>query len=142
MKIYLSKDGQQQGPYDISQVRQLLYEGQFNTRDSACYDGQWVLIGQLPNLFLTEDDQILSVTEKEYVFKRKPWAAPFSWFGQSGADDDDGRALYWGLTFLFVLAQILGQIAAGGLGMLVVCIIFSILFFIIKIASKGKYHFY
>ena len=47
MQIYVSKDGQQFGPYTVEQLRQYVEAGNFTTADYACYDGQnWVTSGR------------------------------------------------------------------------------------------------
>jgi hypothetical protein len=49
MKVYVSKDGQQYGPYTIEQLREYVQQGNFTTGDHACFDGQnWVTIAQVP----------------------------------------------------------------------------------------------
>ena len=49
MQIYVSKDGQQYGPYTVEQLRQYVQQGNFTTADHACYDGQnWVTIAEVP----------------------------------------------------------------------------------------------
>lgn len=125
MKIYLSKDGQQQGPFNMHQVRHLLYQGHYNSSDHACRDGRWIRIAQLPGLFLTEEDDILSVSEKDYYLKPKPWTT-------------ESQKLNWVLGPLFIVAQILGSLIGGGIGIIAVCVLFGFLFFILRIASKGE----
>ena len=49
MQIYVSKDGQQYGPYTSDQLREYVQQGNFTINDLACHDGQnWVTIGQVP----------------------------------------------------------------------------------------------
>ena len=40
MQIYVSKDGQQYGPYNLVQLKSYVKQGNFTTADLACYDGQ------------------------------------------------------------------------------------------------------
>ena len=49
MQIYVSKDGQQYGPYPVEQLRQYVRAGNFAPTDHACCDGaNWVTIAQVP----------------------------------------------------------------------------------------------
>jgi antitoxin component YwqK of YwqJK toxin-antitoxin module len=49
MKVFVSKDGQQYGPYASDQLREYVQQGNFTINDLACHDGQnWVTIGQVP----------------------------------------------------------------------------------------------
>jgi len=49
MKVYVSKAGQQYGPYTVKQLREYVGQGNFTTADYACYDGQnWVTVAQVP----------------------------------------------------------------------------------------------
>jgi hypothetical protein len=49
MKVFVSKDGQQYGPYTSDQLREYVQQGNFTINDLACHDGQnWVTIGQVP----------------------------------------------------------------------------------------------
>ncbi|MFP6901377.1 MAG: GYF domain-containing protein [Opitutales bacterium] len=49
MHIYVSKEGQQYGPYTVEQLGVYLQQGNFTMADYACFDGQnWVAIAQVP----------------------------------------------------------------------------------------------
>ena len=49
MKVFVSKDGLQYGPYTSDQLREYVQQGNFTINDLACHDGQnWVTIGQVP----------------------------------------------------------------------------------------------
>jgi membrane protein YdbS with pleckstrin-like domain len=51
MQIYISKAGQQYGPYTVEQLRVYVQQGNFTTADLACCDGQnWVTVAQVPGL--------------------------------------------------------------------------------------------
>jgi hypothetical protein len=51
MKAYVSKDGQQNGPYSVEQLQEYLRQGNFTAEDLACYDGRnWVTVAQVPGL--------------------------------------------------------------------------------------------
>ena len=51
MHVYVSRDGQQYGPYTVEQLRVYLQQGNFTMADYACFDGQnWVTIGQVPEV--------------------------------------------------------------------------------------------
>ena len=48
MKIFVSKNGQQYGPYDKLQLEDYIRKGVFATSDFACFDGRnWVHISQV-----------------------------------------------------------------------------------------------
>ena len=49
MQVYVSKGGQQYGPYTVEQLRQYVEVGNFAPTDHACCDGaNWVTIAQVP----------------------------------------------------------------------------------------------
>lgn len=49
MQVYVSKDGQQFGPYTLEQLGYYVSQGNFTIADHACYDGQnWISVGQIP----------------------------------------------------------------------------------------------
>ena len=49
MQVYVSKGGQQYGPYPVEQLRQYVRAGNFAPTDHACCDGaNWVTIAQVP----------------------------------------------------------------------------------------------
>jgi len=50
MQIFVSKDGQQFGPYTLEELHGYVWQGSFTAADRACHDGQnWVTIGQVPS---------------------------------------------------------------------------------------------
>ena len=50
-EIYLHKQGEQYGPYDMSQIEGFLIAKDFNLEDLACWDGKnWKKIEQIPGL--------------------------------------------------------------------------------------------
>ena len=50
-EIYLHKQGEQYGPYDMSQIEDFLIAKDFNLEDLACWDGKnWKKIEQIPGL--------------------------------------------------------------------------------------------
>jgi hypothetical protein len=56
MKVYVSKAGQQYGPYTVKQLQSYVRQGNFTTADLACYDGQnWVTAAQVPGLMGASD---------------------------------------------------------------------------------------
>lgn len=56
MQIYVSKAGQQFGPYTIDELRYHVLSGNCSAGDLACYDGQnWVTVADVPGL--ASDDQ-------------------------------------------------------------------------------------
>ena len=49
MRVYVSKDGQQFGPYAIERLQEDVFQGDFTAEDLACHDGQnWVRIADVP----------------------------------------------------------------------------------------------
>jgi hypothetical protein len=51
MQIYISRDGQQFGPYEMEQAKQYLREGNLKETDLACHDGKnWVPLAQVPGI--------------------------------------------------------------------------------------------
>ena len=49
MRVYVSKDGQQFGPYAVEQLLEYVQQGNFTAEDLACHDGKnWVTIAQVP----------------------------------------------------------------------------------------------
>ena len=49
MQVYVSKDGQQHGPYTVEQLRDYVQQGNFSGDDYACHDGQnWVTVAEVP----------------------------------------------------------------------------------------------
>ena len=51
MQVYLSKDGNQYGPYTAEQLQEYLRQGNFTADDLACCDGRnWVTVAQVPGL--------------------------------------------------------------------------------------------
>ena len=51
MKIYISRDGQQFGPYSLEQAKQYLREGNLKQTDLACHDGQnWIPLPKVPGI--------------------------------------------------------------------------------------------
>ena len=51
MKIYISRDGQQFGPYSLEQAKQYLREGNLKQTDLACHDGKnWIPLPKVPGI--------------------------------------------------------------------------------------------
>ena len=57
MQIYISRDGQQNGPYGIEDINAYLENGTLLPTDLACQDGmtEWVPISQIPGVTMPED---------------------------------------------------------------------------------------
>ena len=56
MNIYVHKDGNNYGPYSISQLREFLAARNFEGNDLACYDGvNWVKLSEVPGIQRTPD---------------------------------------------------------------------------------------
>ena len=51
MQVYVHRDGQNMGPYTISQLRPYLDQGSFKKNDLACHDGtNWISLKDVPGL--------------------------------------------------------------------------------------------
>ena len=49
MQVYVSKDGEQYGPYTVEEVRRYVEAGNFAPTDHACCDGaNWVTVAEVP----------------------------------------------------------------------------------------------
>jgi hypothetical protein len=49
MRVYVSKDGQQYGPYTVEQLTEYVRQGHFTPNDYACFDGQnWRSVAEVP----------------------------------------------------------------------------------------------
>lgn len=67
MKVYVSKDGQQYGPYTNEQIQEVVRQGNFTTADLACYDGQnWVTIAEIPG-FTAGGDSVTTPQQPQAV---------------------------------------------------------------------------
>ena len=57
MQIYISRDGEQNGPYGIEDVNAYLEDGTLLPTDLACQDGmtEWVPISQIPGVAISGD---------------------------------------------------------------------------------------
>ena len=56
MQIYISRDGEQNGPYSIEDVNAYLKDGALLPTDLACQEGmdEWVPISQIPGVTMQE----------------------------------------------------------------------------------------
>jgi len=71
MQVYVSKDGQQYGPYTIEQLREYVQQGNFTAEDLACHDGQnWVRIADVPGFADAGDSA--TTPQRDQVGKEKP----------------------------------------------------------------------
>ena len=68
-KYWVSKDGQNMGPFTLDQIRDQMDEGLLSTADHACEVGadEWSSVAQLLNLSLSEEAQseVLSDGDRE-----------------------------------------------------------------------------
>ncbi len=61
MQIYISRDGEQNGPYSIEDVNTYLKDGTLLPTDLACQEGmdEWVPLGEIPGVIVADDfDQL------------------------------------------------------------------------------------
>jgi len=56
MQIYISRDGERNGPYDIKDVNTYLKEGILQKTDLACEEGmtEWVTIDKIPGVIIPQ----------------------------------------------------------------------------------------
>jgi len=67
MQVYVHRDGQNMGPYTISQLRPYLDQGSFKKNDLACHDGtNWISLKDVPGLITGK------VSRKARKFISKP----------------------------------------------------------------------
>ena len=65
MQVYVSKDGQQYGPYTVGQLRQYVETGNFVPTDHACCDGaNWVTIADVPGFAPATEKPVQKQVEK------------------------------------------------------------------------------
>ena len=97
MQIYVSKDGQQYGPYNLVQLKSYVKQGNFTTADLACYDGQnWVQVSQVPGLIETK--------------QHRPTPPPIP--PQATPKPRKKRTLFSGCLILVFLCMIFGSISS------------------------------
>ena len=61
MQIYISRDGEQNGPYSVEDVNTYLTDGTLLPTDLACQEGmdEWVPLGEIPGVIVADDfDQL------------------------------------------------------------------------------------
>ena len=73
MNIYVHKDGNNYGPYSVSQLREFLKTRNFEGNDLACYDGvNWVKSSQVPGIHQTPDPVLEQETQNTQVSYATP----------------------------------------------------------------------
>jgi len=67
MQIYISRDGEQNGPYGIEDVNAYLEDGTLLPTDLACQDGmtEWVPITQIPGVLVVGDSAATPMSSTE-----------------------------------------------------------------------------
>ena len=109
MKIYISKDSQQYGPYTIEQLRVYVQQGNFTTADLACCDGQnWVTVAQVPG-FAAGGDSVTSPEQPQVVQEQAATTVVAS---------KKKKIVLWssigGIAALLVIGLLVGFLASGG----------------------------
>ena len=73
MNIYIHKDGNNYGPYTVSQLREFLKTRNFEGNDLACYDGvNWVKLAEVPGIHQTPDPVLEQTTQNTQVSYATP----------------------------------------------------------------------
>ena len=69
MQIYISRDGEQNGPYGIEDVNAYLEDGTLLPTDLACQDGmtEWVPVSQIPGVGMSESSATPSISSSQSV---------------------------------------------------------------------------
>lgn len=101
--IYLFRNGQQEGPFTLEQVRFQIQGGVLSMADHAWFDGceDWKTVGQIPGI-MTPPSKVDSGDYDEILWQGKPALRGY------------GRAWLWSALLML----------AGGLGLIVVAWIF------------------
>ena len=75
MNIYVHKDGNNYGPYSVSQLREFLAARNFEGNDLACYDGAtWIKLSEVPGIQRTPDPVLEQTTQNTQTSKLSPTA--------------------------------------------------------------------
>lgn len=86
MQVYVSKDGQQFGPFTVEQLRQYVRQGHFTTADYACCDGQnWVTVAQIPG-FATGGDSVTTPQQPQEVQRQA---------GSTASGSEKKKIIFW-----------------------------------------------
>jgi hypothetical protein len=102
MQIYISKAGQQYGPYTVEQLRVYVQQGNFTTADLACCDGQnWVKVAEVPG-FAAGGDSMTTPQQDQVVHEQLPKSANSSY--------NKKFHILWGSTmFIALLLLVFGN---------------------------------
>ena len=75
MNIYIHKDGNNYGPYSVSQLREFLAARNFEGNDLACYDGvNWIKLSEVPGIQRTPDPVLEQTNQNTKTSKSSPTA--------------------------------------------------------------------
>ena len=60
MQLYISRDGEQNGPYSLKDVNACLKDSTLQPTDLACQEGmdEWVPLNEIPGVILTGDESV------------------------------------------------------------------------------------
>lgn len=76
MQVYVNRDGQNFGPYSIAQLSRYLEEGNFNSEDLACHDGNnWIRVKEIPG-FPKQPSEAIELDPNAKAEKNKPEPVP------------------------------------------------------------------
>jgi hypothetical protein len=81
MQIYISRDGQQNGPYGIEDVNAYLENGTLLPTDLACQDGmtEWVPLSQIPGVVTPEISEAVSMSPSRPKGKTSSHMIKYGW---------------------------------------------------------------
>ena len=75
MNIYVHKDGENYGPYTVSQLREFLKTRNLEGNDLACYDGaNWVKLSEVPHIYENSEPVLEQTNQNAQTSKPSPTA--------------------------------------------------------------------
>ena len=100
MNIYIHKDGKNYGPYSVSQLRELVREGNFEGNDLACYDGaNWVKLSEVPHIYESSEPVLEQTNQNTQRSKSSPAAKV-----NAGTDLHDAKPTKKSKKKIFILS--------------------------------------
>ena len=100
MNIYIHKGGKNYGPYSVSQLRELVREGNFEGNDLACYDGaNWVKLSEVPHIYESSEPVLEQTNQNTQRSKSSPAAKV-----NAGTDLHDAKPTKKSKKKIFILS--------------------------------------
>lgn len=100
MSIYLYRNGQQEGPYDLNQIRSQLRAGLLSMQDSAWFEGceDWSQVSSIPGLIPEATPppvpaKATTTPSKKVINKKGAWCPPLREPGQLSENQWDGMPI-------------------------------------------------